>query len=118
MSEEKKLNMSISEGDEFFAHELSINFNPMQFTFDFKCVTPRVDARSKEAPTIVAKHNVVMTDPYHAKQILSLLKNVIENYEEQYGKIEKPSAMKEFEKKQKKKGKEPKNKTRTPSYFG
>jgi len=118
MSDEKKqINMSIDDGNEFYAHELSINFNPMQFTFDFKCITPRVDARSHESPTIKVRHNVVMVDPYHAKQILKLLRDVIKNYEEQYGVIEKPSALKAFEKKAKEKGKK-QSKAHVPKYFG
>ena len=56
MPEQKKINISINEGMEFFAHELSVNFNPTQFIFDFKCITPRVDPRSKEVPHLNIKH--------------------------------------------------------------
>ena len=70
---DKKINVSINEGKEFFAHEASINFNPMQFILDFRSVTPRVDPRSREAPTIVMRHNVVMLDPYHVQQFHNLL---------------------------------------------
>jgi hypothetical protein len=116
---EEKINMNINEGDAFYAHELSINFNPLQFVFDFKSVTPRVDPRSRDRASIVLKHNVVLTDPYHAKRVYELLGNVIKKYEKEFGKIEKPTPLKVLEKKSKKepgksKGKE---KIETPSYI-
>ena len=43
--EQKNLNVSVNEGDAFFCHELSVNYNPLQVILDFKTVTPR---RSKE----------------------------------------------------------------------
>ncbi|MBW3003116.1 DUF3467 domain-containing protein [Candidatus Woesearchaeota archaeon] len=119
--EQKKINLSITDGDAFFAHELSINFNPMQFIFDFKNVTPRIDPRSRERNTLCMVHNVIMTDPYHAKQILELLKTVVERYEKEFGKIDKPKALKSLEKKVKKdvKNNEEKKTTReTPHYLG
>lgn len=117
MPEEQKINMNIADGNAFFAHELSINFNPTQFIFDFKNVTPRVDPRSREKASISLVHNVVMIDPYHARQIFNLLEKVIKKYEGEYGKIEKPESLKRFEKKHKNKAKST-TKTETPSYFG
>lgn len=114
---EKKVNVNINEGDAFFAHEVSMNFNPMQFSFDFKCITPRQDMRSSENAVIALKHNVVMVDPYHAKSIHELLGRVITDYEKKFGKIEKPKALKKIEKDAKKKIKEDK-KTTMPSYLG
>jgi len=118
----KKINLGIQDGNEFFAHELSVNFNPTQFIFDFRCVTPRSDPRSKDAPFISIKHNVVLAEPYHAKRILEVLGNVVKQYEEQFGKIEKPKALKALEKKAKKTAKENNNKKSTketiPSYLG
>jgi hypothetical protein len=118
MSENKKINMNIVDGNEFFAHEMSINFNPTQFTLDFRSITPRTDPRSKEAPVISLKHNVVMVDPWHAKEILRVLTNVIAKYEEKFGKIEQPKAMKKYMKEAKKKQKESVEETKTPSYLG
>jgi len=127
--EKKRINLSINDGSAFFAHELSINFNPMQFIFDFKNVTPRIDPRSRERSTLCMVHNVVMADPYHAKQILELLSDVVAKYEKEFGKIEKPKAIKALEKKAKKesakessdlKEDEKKKKTtrETPTYLG
>ena len=115
---EKKINMGIDNGTEFFAHETSVNFNPAQFTFDFRSVTPRIDPRAKEAPFIVMKHNVVLVDPWHTKEILRILSNAIAKYEEQFGKIEQPKAIKKYLKQAKKQKKEENQETQTPSYLG
>lgn len=127
MSEERKVNFSINEGEPFFSHELSINFNPTQFIFDFKCVTPRVDARSSDGTTILSlKHNVVMVDPYHAKQIVKVLAEMLEKYEKRFGEIRLPKALQvlETEAKKSKKASE-KNKQKdigeageVPNYLG
>jgi len=115
---EKKINMNIVEGDAFYAHETSINFNPTQVILDFKCVTPRVDQRSKDAPSINLRHNVIMTDPYHAKMIYGLLGEVIKKFEKEFGKIEKTKAIKMLEKKRKKSSTKPVAETESPSYLG
>ena len=114
---EKKVNMSIDDGKEFFAHETSVNFNPTQFMMDFRSITPRIDPRSKETPFVHLKHNVVMIDPWHAKEISRVLANAIEKYEEQFGKIEQPKAVKKFLKDRKKQEKEKPEETVTPSYI-
>lgn len=116
---EEKINLNINEGDAFYAHELSINFNPLQFVFDFKSVTPRVDPRSRDRASIVLKHNVVLVDPYHAKKVYDLLGGVLKKYEKEFGKIEKPAALKAAEKKNKKKADKSKDKEKiiAPSYI-
>ena|SRR3989338_8207022 len=118
MSEEK-INLNINEGDAFYAHELSINFNPLQFVFDFKSVTPRIDPRNKDRASIVLKHNVILVDPFHAKRVHELLGNVIKKYEKEFGKIEKPKQLQIVEKKNKKEAKKLKDpeKIAAPSYI-
>ena len=121
MPEKKQINMGIEDGKEFFAHEMSLNFSPSQFIFDFRSITPRIDPRSKEIPFISLKHNVVMVDPFHAKRILEVLTNVVSEYEKQFGRIEKPEAVKKHEEKMKKMNKESDKKSSDesmPSYFG
>jgi len=115
--EEKNLKISVNEGEAFFCHELSVNYNPLQFTLDFKQITPRVDMRSKQGPVINIKHNVVMIDPYHAKRMLNLLAKVVEDYEKDFGKIEKPKAIDKAEKKMKKREGDKKT-IAAPTYFG
>ncbi|MBW2974767.1 DUF3467 domain-containing protein [Candidatus Woesearchaeota archaeon] len=116
---EEKINLNINEGDAFYAHELSINFNPLQFVFDFKSVTPRVDPRSRDRASIVLKHNVILVDPYHAKRVYDLLGSVLKKYEKEFGKIEKPKPLQVVEKKSKKEANKLKHeeKIETPSYI-
>lgn len=114
--EKKKMNVNIRDGQVFFAHETAVNFNPTQFIFDFKCVTPRIDVRSKEGPCISIDHNVVMVEPYHTKKISELLNKVVKKYEKEFGKIEKPKQLDKLEKKMK--GKDKEVKKQVPTYFG
>lgn len=120
MSEEKKqINLNIDNGNDFFAHEMSINFSPTQFIFDYRSLTPRIDPRSREAPVLFLKHNVIMVDPFHAKRIFEILKTTIEDYEKQFGRIEMPKALKEHEKKAKKAIENKTSKKEAmPNYFG
>ena len=115
---EKKINLSIKEGDAFYAHEASINFSPTQFILDFRCVTPRVDPRSNEAPTIHMAHDVIMVDPYHATKIYELLGKMIAKFEKDFGKIEKPKAIKIIEKRSKNEEINDIEVNTVPSYFG
>jgi hypothetical protein len=118
--EKQKINMNIGDASsDFFAYEASINFNPTQMIFDFKCVTPRVDPRAKEGAVISLKHNVVMLDAFHAKKFHELLGEIIKKYEKEFGKVETPNALKIIEKKRKKSAKKGDEKTTTtPSYLG
>ncbi|MAG08515.1 hypothetical protein CMO89_03510 [Candidatus Woesearchaeota archaeon] len=118
MEEERKVNFGVSSREPLFAHETSVNFNPTQFILDFKCITPLTDVRTQTGPMISIKHDTILLDPYHTKQVYQLLSRVIEKYEKEFGKIEKPKALKEFEKKHKGKEKEASDKVKAPSYFG
>lgn len=117
MTEQPKINIQIKEGDVFFAHEMSANFTPTQFSLDFKQITPRTDPRSKQ-PSFLLEHNLVLLEPWHAKMVFDVMNNVIKKYEEEFGKIKKPKALETAEKKHKKQSEEDKGKTETPSYFG
>jgi Protein of unknown function (DUF3467) len=114
--EQRKLNFSISDGVEFYAHEVTINYNPSQFIFDFKCITPRTDPRSQQAPHLAIKHNVVMLDVYHAHKLHELMGGIIERYEKEYGKIRKPKAIEVAEKR--KTDEKKVEHSSIPSYFG
>jgi len=112
-----KINFNIADGEEFFAHEVTVNFNPTQFVLDFKCVTPRSDPRNKDGPNITLRHNVVMLDAYHALKLHELIGNVITRYEKEFGKIKKPKAIEIAEKKKVTREKTL-DKSTAPSYFG
>ena len=120
--EQKQINLTIADGEPFFAHEMSVNFNPMQFILDFRCVTPRNDPRTKGRPSLHMKHNVVMVGPWHMLQVRDLFSRMIEAYEKEFGKIKKPKQIEAFEKKHKsakeKKKDEKATETEVPSYFG
>jgi len=115
---ERKIQFGINDGKAFFAHEMSINFSPMQFILDFKSITPRVDPRNKEGEVISLEHNVVLVDPYHAKNIHELLGKVIEDYEKKFGQIKKPKQIEAHEKNMKKELEKKEPKTTAPSYLG
>lgn len=121
---EQKIHFSINEGDPFFSHDTSINFNPAQFIFDFRCVTPRIDPRTNDGSRVMQlKHNVVMLEPYHAKQIMEVLTDMVQKYEKKFGKIVKPKAITKLEKEVKASDKSGKKKTEEiidnfPNYLG
>ncbi len=125
---EKKLNVSISDGKAFYAHEISLNYNPAQFMLDFKCITPRIDLRNRQSNStnIVIEHNLVMIDPFQAKRVFAMLGDMIKAYEKEYGEIKKPKTIEKYEQKQ---GKQKSAKAKTekaektahspiPSYLG
>ena len=80
--ENKKINLSISEGIAFYGHEASINYGEGQFIFDFKCITPRIDPRSRDGPVVNLSHNVVMVNPEQAKSLYSQLGELLGKYED------------------------------------
>lgn len=118
MENKRNINVNINEGEEFFAHEMSVNYNPTQFIMDFRCVTPRIDIRSKKSANLSIRHNIVMVEPWHAKEIVRVMNNVIEGYEKKFGEIKKPKAIEDMQKEQKEKDEDKKTKTQAPSYMG
>lgn len=91
--------INISDGEAFFANESTINFNPTQFIFDYKCITPRVDQRNPNGSTMVLKHNVIMLDPWHVKLLVGVLNESVKKYEHDFGTIEKPKSIALWEQK-------------------
>lgn len=112
-----QVNINIDEGEPFFCHECTVNFTPTQVTMDFKCITPRVDPRGKK-PTFQLKHNVVMMEPWHAKSMIDVLKNVVQKYEKEFGKIAKPKSLKKAEKKQEEAVQKAGTVSDAPTYMG
>jgi hypothetical protein len=113
--DEKHINWQYEDGQSFFAHEVSANFTPIHLILDFKNITPRVDSRSRTGPVFKVQHDVVMMDLFQAKRFYGLLGQVLQKYEKEFGKIQKPKSIEKFENKQKglKDDKKP-----GPSYFG
>ncbi len=113
----EQISIHINDGEPFFSHEATVNFTPTQITVDFKCITPRLDPRGKK-PSFQLKHNVVMLDPWHAKAMVGVLANVVEKYEKEFGKIQKPKALVKAEKKQKELMKKADTVVEAPTYMG
>ena len=118
MAEQQERQVNINNGPDFFAHEISVHFNPTQFIFDFKCITPRIDVRAKDNAIISITHNTVMIDAWQVKELREILDKVISNYEKQFGKLDKPPALKSFEKMQKKNQDKIKVDNQIPNYLG
>lgn len=118
MAEQQERQVNINNGGDFFAHEISVHFNPTQFIFDFKCITPRIDVRAKDSAVINITHNTIMIDAWQAKEMKEVIDRVITNYEKQFGKIEKPASLKTFEKTQKKRQEKSKADNQIPNYLG
>jgi len=99
MANEKKLNVTINDGDEFFAHEVSVSYNPTLFNIDFRRISSRVDMRSNDANVLVLRHNVVILEPYVIKKLIEVLQKAVDKYESEFNKIETPDAIKKLESK-------------------
>ncbi len=80
--------------------QYTINHTPDKFVFDFRSMVPQFGPDGK--PTMVLNHKVAMFEPYFVKQFLASLKENIKRYEDKFGKIKKPEALKEAEKEAKK----------------
>ncbi len=93
----KKINFQVQEGDSFFSDEIAVIHNALKFYLDFKNTTPRVDIRFNDHQPMVLKHNVVIMDPYTAKELCTILSENIQNFEAKFGPIDKPEAQKKAE---------------------
>ncbi len=112
-----QLNVRIRDGEQFFSNESSINFNPNEIVIDFKCMTHTHDVADRRG--LVLRHNMVIMNPFHAKNFLVMFSNVIKDYENRFGEIKKSEAVKRAEgmlKKEEKKKSEVRNDPDT--YFG
>lgn len=92
----KQVNLRIKDGEQFYSNEISINFNPSEIVLDFKCLTHMHDVGDHRS--VLLKHSVVIINPFHAKSFLATLNNAIKDYEEKFGSIKKPEAVKKAEK--------------------
>ena len=112
----EQVNIDVNPGNEFFADDVGVIHNPVRVILDFKSITPRID-RPNQAPRVIMKHNLVMMDPFVAKDFLKILTENLKKYEEKFGKIEKPKSLIKAEKDSKKK-KKSKQLPPKADYFG
>ncbi len=120
--EQKKINFDIDNGDVFYCDEIGVIHTPLKVFLDFKNTTPRVDVRNNQFQPLVTKHNVIVMDPYLAKELIAVLSENLKNYEKKFGKISKPESLEKAQKEAKKLANKSSkaNTTRnvSPVYFG
>ena len=97
MTDSQEIRVDVVNGDEFLAEEVSVCHSPVRFVIDFKSITPRMDI-ANQPPRMVIKHNIVLIDPYFAKDLLGVLKDNIDKYEAKFGSIKKPETLEKYEK--------------------
>lgn len=107
------IRIDVENGQDFFAEEISVTHSPMRFVLDFKRMTPRLESNNE--PRMVLKHDVILLDPFFAKELLRVLKDNVDKYEKKFGKIEPPKVLEKAEKMSKKEGKK---KPARQDYFG
>lgn len=94
----------------FYSDSVSVLHNQNQFIMDFKQTTPRMDVVGVEQKiNFVTIHDTVVMPPMVAKSMLDILKDSVEKYEKNFGKIKLPKQ---------KKQKETKAETVNDSYIG
>ncbi|MBI5389788.1 DUF3467 domain-containing protein [Candidatus Woesearchaeota archaeon] len=117
IKKENKINFDIVNGTEFFSDDFAITHTPVRFYLDFKRAVPRLDIRNRDFQPMVISHNVVILDPFMAKNLIELLQQNLQKYEKQFGKIKPPKALEKANKKNKK-PKDDTTKEESPVYFG
>lgn len=122
VKEEQKsgqINLRVKDGDQFYANEVGINFNPGEVILDFKCLTHIHDVGNHRS--IYLRHNPIILTPFHAKSFLVMLNKAVKDYEAKFGKVKKPDAMAKAEKlvkKEQKKKSKVKKEEGVGTYFG
>ncbi|MEM5792840.1 MAG: DUF3467 domain-containing protein [Candidatus Aenigmatarchaeota archaeon] len=89
MQGKRKINVNIDHTEPaFFSDYLVVSHSPNKFILDFVQVTPRFDKIGDDMQqSLVMKHKTIMVDPPVAKNIMETLKDNIEKYEKNFGKI-------------------------------
>lgn len=94
----------------------TIGHQPDKFVLDFKNTHPQFSPDAQAA--MVVNHRTILLDPHVAKNFLETLKNNIEKFEEQYGKIEIPENIEKAKKTREEQQEEAVNSTERPGYMG
>ncbi len=116
MEELNGMKVSTNDGGVFFAEEVGVIHNPLRFIIDFTSTTPRNDLTGGGL-RLVVNHSVVMMDPWKTKEFLNALKENIKRYEDEFGAIQTPSAIKKIKKSMKKNAGK-KARAKMQDYFG
>ena len=110
---EQKIQANVIDEKEVIADEVTIMHNPSRFFLDFKTLSPRNDFGGPNR--LILRHNIVIIDPFLAKELHRVLDENIKNYEKKFGQIKKPEAIIKAEKMLEKEGKKDK---KPETYFG
>ena len=96
MEEKKRINVNVDHSEAvFFTDNVTVWHSPQKFVIDFMQASPRFDQIGGESQqTIAVKHKTLIMDPVLAKVFLSVLKENLEKYEKNIGKIALPKAPK------------------------
>lgn len=79
----------IKAGSAFRADAVTVMHSPRKVMLDFKLTTARLDAvEGEQRQTVVVEHDAVEMDPALAKELVELLQDNLERYEEKHGEIE------------------------------
>lgn len=92
VEEKRRINVNLDHSEPvFFTDNVTVWHSPQKFVLDFMQASPRFDQIGEESQqTIAVKHKTLMMDPVMAKVFLSVLKENIEKYEKNVGKISVP----------------------------
>jgi hypothetical protein len=92
MEEKRRINVSVDHSEAvFFTDNVTVWHSPQKFVLDFMQASPRFDQIGEESQqTIAVKHKTLMMDPTMAKVFLGVLKENIDKYEKNIGKISLP----------------------------
>jgi hypothetical protein len=92
MVEAKRINVNLDHSEAgFFTDNVTVWHSPQKFVIDFMQASPRFDQIGEESQqTIAVKHKTLLMDPMLAKVFLSVLRENIEKYEKNIGKISLP----------------------------
>jgi len=84
MQQKKKINVKIDEkvGEGVYSNFCMITHSPSEFIIDFGRILPGLPSAKI--------YSRILSTPQHAKQFLNILKQNIENFEEQNGEISLP----------------------------
>lgn len=120
-SKPTSISVNISDGETIFVNEFSISHFPTQFFIDFRTVSPRLDlAPNKVMQRRHVRHTVLVLEPYMMKELLGSVEKNIKKYEETFGKLKEPEALKKAKKmaKNREKNEHIEPVTGKPAYFG
>lgn len=106
-----EIRVDVDNGPDFFADEVSVSHSPIRFILDFKRTAPRIEGNEQR---LLLRHDVIIIDPFFAKELLKVLKDNVGRYEKRFGEIKKPEALKKATKTAKKSSKKPSKQ----DYFG